>query len=796
MRLVSETHDTIAHVPIDRWNSSIHNRNPLLHSDHLKAIEQSKINGIRPFYTLVTDGISDGIAYFFSMKMDFGKLGHKTGTGVNETMKQWFPDFMVMDVLECGLLSGLGETISVEESRVKEYLPAIVRQMEASAEEMGSDVILIRDIPLERLDSYKEGLTEKGFVPVLGFPTARLDLRWNSIGGYLDSLRAHISNTMRKQLLKLDVPEFSVEVIHDYRPYSLRLEELWTGVYERSSEYDHEKLTAAYFSEINRCLNGKSFIIAIKRKDEIVSFSLGLDGSDTLYFLYTGFDERWNREYNLYFNSYYFEIQEAIKMGKKTIDYGVTAYDFKTKIGCELKPLIYFVKHVRHPEYTLAFAKMIKESIGQPENLHHPFKYQDTDARIQLEDVQRKLDESSEKNPHDIFNKAHTYSRARTLQMANMYGFFPAFEGVLEPKIQYHGQSLIMLGSNSYMGLASHPEIIKTAQEIMKIYGTGCSGSPFLNGTLDIHLKLADSLSAFMQKESALLFSTGYQTNLGIIGALAGRHSVLIMDSLNHASLVDAARSALGEVDRYRHNDMEDLERLLKKHERKEKLVISDSVFSMEGTMARIPEIVRLCRQYGARLMLDEAHGIGVLGPEGRGAAEHFGVLDQVDIIMGTFSKSFAAVGGFVAGEAEVIEYLRHNSRSHMFSASLPPVIVAIVQKALEIIIREPERRCRLLKNAEYLSSRLVGLGYKAPYQGTAIIPIHVGDEILTLGLFNKLFKDGVYVNPVLSPAVPKGQECLRTSTMATHNTDEIDQAVEIFKKVRTPQFPCPIHPN
>jgi 8-amino-7-oxononanoate synthase len=324
----------------------------------------------------------------------------------------------------------------------------------------------------------------------------------------------------------------------------------------------------------------------------------------------------------------------------------------------------------------------------------------------------------------------------------------------------------------------------------MDIYGTGCSGSPFLNGTLDIHKKLAHSLAAFMRKEDALLFSTGYQTNLGVIGALGGRHSVLIMDSMNHASLVDAARFSLAEIERYRHDDMNDLERLLKKYEKKEKLVISDSVFSMEGTMANIPEIVRLCRQYGARLMLDEAHGLGVLGPGGRGAAEQFGMLDQVDLVMGTFSKSFAAVGGFVAADARVIEYLRLNSRSHMFSASLPPVIVAIVQKALEIIIREPERRLNLLKNAGYLAAKFEDLGYEAPFRGTAIVPVHVGDETLTLGIFNKLFQEGVYVHPVLYPAVPKGQECLRTSTMATHTKEQLDQAVEIFGKVRTPFFP------
>ncbi len=347
-----------------------------------------------------------------------------------------------------------------------------------------------------------------------------------------------------------------------------------------------------------------------------------------------------------------------------------------------------------------------------------------------------------------------------------------------------------MLGSNAYLGLGAHPELVAAAQAATAKYGTGCSGSPFLNGTLDLHVDLTRALAAFMQKEDAILCSTGYQTNLGVVAALAGENDVVIMDRLDHASLVDGARLSQAQVARFRHNDLGSLEAALVEHADKPRLVIVDSVFSMEGTIADLPAIVALCKRHGARLMVDEAHAIGVLGPGGRGAAELRGVLADVDIVMGTFSKSFASVGGFVAGDAKVIDYLRHATRSHMFSASLPPGCVAATRAALEIIQREPERRARVLANAEYMARRLQELGYDAPFRGTAIVPVHCGQELLAFGLYRKLLDEGVFVNPVASPAVAHGRELLRTSYMATHDQEMLDRAAAVFAGLRSESFP------
>jgi 8-amino-7-oxononanoate synthase len=519
-----------------------------------------------------------------------------------------------------------------------------------------------------------------------------------------------------------------------------------------------------------------------------------LVGDQEYFAAHAGIDYQYNSQYGLLSNLYFLATQEAIKMGKKRINFGITSYDFKLMIGAELQPLIYFVKHIAQPRFTPALADLLRTSIKQPENIHRPFKDQDISKRIQLKDARAELDASRDKKSDDVFNKVRSYVRIDTLRLIGLYSFFPPFESAQEAVIQFNGKPVVMLGTNSYLGLSTHPELRAAAKSAIDKYGTGCSGSPSLNGTLDIHIDLAQALASFMQKEDAILFSTGYQTNLGIISAIAGRNDIVITDKLNHASLIDGARLSRGlsgsEIISYKYNDMESLEEALQRFPGKAKFVVVDSIFSMEGTMANIPTIVELVKQYGARLMLDEAHAIGVIGPGGRGVAEYFGLLDQVDLIMGTFSKSFAAVGGFVAGDTKIIDYLRHVSRPHIFSASLPPPVVATVRKALDIIIQEPERRKKALGNARFMAKGLLELGYNARFLETAIVPVHCGNEILTLALYKKLLEEGVFVNPAIYPAVPKGQERLRTSYMATHNEEMLTYALSIFAKVRTPTFP------
>jgi len=348
-----------------------------------------------------------------------------------------------------------------------------------------------------------------------------------------------------------------------------------------------------------------------------------------------------------------------------------------------------------------------------------------------------------------------------------------------------NGSQVIMLGSNNYLGLTNHPEIKEAARQALEAYGTGTAGSRFLNGTLEIHVELEEKLASFMHREAALTFSTGFQVNLGVISTLIGRQDVVILDNLDHACILDGARLSFGRVLKYPHNDMSGLEERLRSiGADPSALIVVDGVFSMEGDVANLPAIVELKKRFGARLMVDDAHGIGVMGEAGRGTAEHFGVEDETDLVMGTFSKSLAAVGGFVAGDRTVVDYIKHKARSLIFSAAPPPASVASVIKALEIIEREPERRQQLWDNTDYMMREFTTMGFDTGESASPVIPLVVGEDMTAFKMTMRLQEEGVFANPVISPAVPPGRAMMRTSYMATHTRDHLDRALEAFRTV------------
>lgn len=384
----------------------------------------------------------------------------------------------------------------------------------------------------------------------------------------------------------------------------------------------------------------------------------------------------------------------------------------------------------------------------------------------------------------DIFEKAFNYTIVDEVKEAGLYPYFLAMSGNEGTEAVYQGNRIIMCGSNNYLGLTTHPKVRQAAQDAIAQYGTSCTGSRFLNGTLEMHLELEQELADYVGKDAALVFSTGMQVNLGTISSIVGRGEVAILDKDDHASLLDGARLSWGTTKRFRHNDIEDLERVLKSVEEDVgKLVVVDGLFSMEGDIAPLPEIVPLCKKYGARLMVDDAHAMGVLG-RGRGTAAHFDMTDGVDLIMGTFSKSFASLGGFIAGDAKVINYIQHNARSLIFSASIPPANCAAALAALHIMRDEPERVDRLDEIATKMRQGFAALGFNTGNSVTPVIPIIIGDDMKTFIFWKVLLDNGVYVNAIISPATPPGRQLLRTSYMATHTDDQLDRVLGIFEQV------------
>ncbi len=384
----------------------------------------------------------------------------------------------------------------------------------------------------------------------------------------------------------------------------------------------------------------------------------------------------------------------------------------------------------------------------------------------------------------DLFDKCFEFTTAKEAQSAGLYPYFIPLTESEGTVAKFGDTELVMCGSNNYLGLTTHPAVQAAAHDAIDRFGSSCTGSRFLNGTLALHERLESELADWVQKESALVFSTGMQVNLGTISSLVGRKEYIVLDRDDHASIVDGARLSYGDLLRYRHNDMRDLEAKLSRiPEGSGILVVVDGLYSMEGDLAKLPEIIQLCKKHQARIMVDDAHAVGVVG-KGRGTAAHFGVTEDVDLIMGTFSKSFASIGGYIAGDEEVIHYIKHHARSLIFSASIPGPNAAAALAALEVMRSEPDRIERVNQIAEMMRKEYTLLGYNIGNSETPVIPIIIGEDMLTLKTWKLLFENGVFVNPVLSPATPPGRQLLRTSYMATHTDEQLDQVLSVFEKV------------
>lgn len=386
----------------------------------------------------------------------------------------------------------------------------------------------------------------------------------------------------------------------------------------------------------------------------------------------------------------------------------------------------------------------------------------------------------------DVFQKCRDFSRVREAREAGVYLMYREIGSPQDPVVTMNGQKVVMLGSNNYLGLTSHPKVKEAAIAATRKYGTGCAGSRLLNGTLDIHNRLEARLAEFMNRKATVVFSTGYGVNVGVLSSLLDRHDVAFLDKMDHASILDGVRLSYGKAIKFAHNDPDDLERKLQNiGPNKGKLIVVDGVFSMEGDVTPLPEIVKHKKTYGAGLFVDEAHSLGVFGEHGRGIAEHFGVEDDVDLVMGTFSKSLATVGGFVASNDEaVIDYIKHNARAQVFTAAIPPGAAAAVEAALDILESEPERRKQLWDNTNYMKQELEGLGFETCGSQSPVIPLLIGDDMATWKVANRLQEEGVFVNAVVTPAVPPGHGVIRTSYMATHTREHLDKALGAIAKV------------
>jgi 8-amino-7-oxononanoate synthase len=396
--------------------------------------------------------------------------------------------------------------------------------------------------------------------------------------------------------------------------------------------------------------------------------------------------------------------------------------------------------------------------------------------------------EKTQQAAGDIFTKCREYTAAKEVMDAGFYPFFRPISSALGDEVIMAGKEQIMIGSNNYLGLVGHPRVKEAAVKAIMKYGSGCTGSRFLNGTLDLHIELEERLATFMRRESALVFSTGFQTNLGTISSLVGKDDIILIDRSDHASIVDGCRLTYGKIMKYAHNDMDDMERVLNiavgNGIRGGILIVTDGVFSMEGDIVNLPRLCKIADSFGARVMVDDAHSIGVLGNGGRGTAEHFGLIDRVDITMGTFSKSFASLGGFIAGDQSTIHYIKHVSRALIFSASIPPGATAAVLAALDIMESEPERRENLWKNTRKMHKGFRELGFDIGDSETPVVPVMIGEMMTCFKFWRELSDEGIFANAIIPPAVAPGNSLIRTSYTATHTDQQLDRVLDTFARL------------
>ena len=387
---------------------------------------------------------------------------------------------------------------------------------------------------------------------------------------------------------------------------------------------------------------------------------------------------------------------------------------------------------------------------------------------------------------NDLFEKCRSFEDAKRIQAAGVYPFFRAIESTAGSSVVTHGKRRVMIGSNNYLGLTHHPRVQEAAKKAIDHYGTGCTGSRLLNGNLALHEELEARLSKFLGKESCLVFATGFLSNQGALSSLVGRGDVIYSDRENHASIIEGTRVAIGDTVKFRHNDMNDLERVLALTRQKYDgaLIVADGVFSMSGDLFNFPEAVKLARKYNCRLYIDDAHALGVLGPKGEGTEHHFNMAGQADVVMGTFSKSFASIGGFIAGSEDVIHWIKHKARPFMFSAAMPPASAGTVLECLKIVEEEPQHLENLWKNASRMNRELTRLGYNTLNSRTPIIPLLIGDDFMAFEFTQKLYDRGVFATPVVSPAVPEGCALIRTSYMATHTDEDLNYVLEVLDKL------------
>lgn len=771
-----------------QWDTA--GRTSGLNKDFLSIVEKSKVNNLKHNYLLLScqnDIVAR--ANLYEVNFDFSTTDQSLKDCI-KVIKHWQSDFMDFKVLELGLFTMIGDGLDcIDERYLLPAMEATAQHMISQAEQLGSDFLLIRDIPLARYQAMQAVLQPLGFLPCSGFTNAVLYNQWQDFEQYLHSMKSK-SRTKAKAALNL-TEKFGirVQVLTDYQHLAPQMAALWRNVNQSSKDYSREQLNSEFFALTQHYLPQHSEVITFEHQGKLVGFMYNLIGADEYIMLDWGvdYDFEYYQSANLYRAASLLSVQRMIELGKQRLELGITNYTPKLFLGATLEPKLFFVRHRTDPDKTEALARALTDNIQHDAELTIPACYQTQDRpcwnELQWREfIHREIDGC---DATDAFAVVQRFGLPQQLKLAGLYSYYPEFcSGQFATIKNSAGADVVLLGTNSYLGLNTHPHVVAAAIAAVDRYGTGCSGSPLLNGTLDLHNRLVQRITAFSQKPAALLCSTGYQTNLAALSALIQPETLVLMDERNHRSLFDGVALAGGKMRVFAHRNYTQLESILKRSQGYPVLVVTDSVFSMEGSLADLPALVQLKQQYGFRLFVDESHAVGVLGQTGAGAAEHFGCLAQVDVVMATFSKSFASLGGYIAASCKVVNYIKHKGAGHIFSASMPAASAAAALAALDLIEQGSAQRQQLHDNCRYFATGLQAIGFQLQIPPVPIIHLILGHPTLTLAAYQTLLRRHVYVNPIMPPAVPASEAGFRISLMASHRQTELDQALAEFDRL------------
>ncbi|QQO52552.1 MAG: aminotransferase class I/II-fold pyridoxal phosphate-dependent enzyme [Thiohalocapsa sp. PB-PSB1] len=782
MRIDCEVYDSTEEIDPTKWDSLVPSATGLRHNV-LKIFEYSGINNLTCQYLLFTDAIGrpQAKANLYQVGMDFTTLDPTLSATARHTLRQWHPDFLNLSMIECGLFAMNGDGLVCPNSELlADVIHETTKQMQLIADRNLLDLLIVRDVPLDRFEYYYNTLSPKGFYPVPGFTNSVIDLHWESLDEFFSELNSKNRYKLKTSLHLEEKFNISVEIIQDYEHLAPEMARLWKNVNESAKEYSREQLDEAFFRTAAQLNRGDSEIVAFFHAGKLVAFMWNLIGTEDYHMADWGVDYGFPqyREANLYRAASVFSMRRALELNKDRMQLGMTNYTPKKLLGAQFQPLIYFVKHREDASFSRALARMMTDAIQQPEPLNY-FNVSDVWSQPSLTQSEYKLklrQLQSEYQENDCLHPLEQFYDVDILRLGGLYTF--------HPPLHEHEDQLQLSGNND-LGLLGQLHASQASNNAFTLHHAAVQPAAFFSGVSKEEAVLAESVAAHLQQHASIIFANGYLAHLGALSIIAHDKVTVFMDEQNSPVLWDAVKLGGAQVVAYSHGDYAQLKKALENHTGRPALIVSQAIFSLFGDRADIDVLCEIKNSAKARLYIDESLSYGICGPQGAGLCIAEGRQDDVDIIAGTFSHAIGLEGGFVAGGARIMDYIKHNSSPLLFSNRLPTATVVMITAALDLCRGRADSGSELCEKARYLAMQLQTLGYEVVFHHYPVISLVLGDPMLALSVKKYCFDQNLMVTSLTPPIVPEDFSGIRLSLHAYLTGDDLQRIISVFKSVR-----------